>query len=236
VNLGLLQRQKWLVFGIVGPAGTYGALNATGDASANKATLLAGASVGTTNDGLNTIFQSYVQNTDQNRAIIFDAVIRLKDVCDFFAKCPLLKGSTMRIYLNTNQTYFTLNAYGHAISGAGIVTPGNLSLASAPIILGGGQTCPIMIASGDLGQGSMGALFDDDGMVVAGVAALPTYTIQVALSIVKTQFSGITAYTAPVTSVRLYCPVVVEFPLAPCRSGSVAREETLSERLSGLPS
>jgi hypothetical protein len=88
----------------------------------------------------------------------------MKDVCDFFNKCPLLKGSTMRIYLNTNQTYFTLNAYGHAISAAGVIIPGNLSLASAPIILGGGQTCPIMIASGDLGQGSMAALLDAAGI------------------------------------------------------------------------
>lgn len=217
VNLGFLQRQKWLVFGIVPPAGTYGTLNASGDGASNKATLLAGVPVGTTSAGLNAIFQSYVQNTAQNRAIIFDAVIRMKDVCDFFNKCPLLKGSTMRIYLNTNQTYFTLNAYGHTISAAGVVIPGNLSLATTPIILGGGQTNPIMVASADLGQGMMGAAIESTGMVVAGVAALATYTIQVALSIVTTQFSGMTSYSAPVKSVRLYCPAYTMTPQAEAR-------------------
>ena len=71
VNLGLLQRQKWLVFGILGPNATYAAASTTGDASANKATLPGGASVGTTNAGLTAVFQSYVQSTAQNRAIIF---------------------------------------------------------------------------------------------------------------------------------------------------------------------
>jgi hypothetical protein len=218
VNLGLLQRQKWLSFGIFGSNATYAVASTTGDASANKATLLAGASAGTTNAGLNAIFQSYVQSTAQNRAIIFDAVIRMKDVCDFFNKCPLLKGSTMRIYLNTNQTYFTLNAYGHAISAAGVITPGNLSLASAPIILGGGQTCPIMIASGDLGQGSMAALLPAAGINDAGATiALGTYTIQVAVSIVTTQFSGMTVFTAPVKSIRLYCPAYTMTPQAEAR-------------------
>jgi hypothetical protein len=201
-NLGLAQRQKWLVFG------TGVAVDGTLSDDANRVSLLGGAgAAGPT--GLNTIFQSYIR-VDLNatpagigRTIVFDAVIRLKDVCDFFAKMPLIKGSSIRLYLNTNQTYFTVNAFGNTIVADGTVTPGSLSLATPPVILGGGATNPIMLSSADLGQGLFTA--------VNTIAAVPTVravsTFKVALSIVRTQFSQMsTQVSAPIQSVRLYCP------------------------------
>ena len=197
VNHGLAQRQKWLVFGTgVAVAGTL-------SDDTNRVSLL-----GSNTAGLNDIFQSYIQVTgpagaETGRAIVFDAVIRLKDVCDFFGKMPLVKGSTIRIYLNTNQTYFTVNAYGNTIAADGTVTPGSLALASPPVILGGGATNPIMLSSADLGQGLFTA--------VNTVASVPTVralsTFKVALSIVRTQFSQMASQvSAPIQSVRLYCP------------------------------
>jgi hypothetical protein len=116
---------------------------------------------------------------------------------------PLIKGSSIRLYLNTNQTYFTVNAYGNTIAADGTVTPGSLALASPPVILGGGATNPIMLSSADLGQGLFTA--------VNTVASVPTVralsTFKVALSIVRTQFSQMFAQVAaPIQSVRLYRP------------------------------
>jgi hypothetical protein len=97
------------------------------------------------------------------------------------------------------------------------VLPSSLGLASAPIILGGGGTNPIMISSADLGQGLMAATLPDTGVAVAGTAAVALYTIQVALSIVTTQFSGMNVYSAPVKSIRLYCPAYTMTPQAEAR-------------------
>ena len=83
------------------------------------------------------------------------------------------------------------------------MTPGSLALASPPVILGGGATNPIMLSSADLGQGLFTA--------VNTVASVPTVralsTFKVALSIVRTQFSQMASQvSAPIQSVRLYCP------------------------------
>jgi hypothetical protein len=45
------------------------------------------------------------------------AKLRLKDLADFFVKCPLLKGSTIRFYLNTNQTSFSFATGAHTLYG-----------------------------------------------------------------------------------------------------------------------
>jgi hypothetical protein len=75
-----------------------------------------------------------------------------------------------------------------------------------------------MISSADLGQGSMAALLPASGINdVGATAALALYTIQVALSIVTTQFSGMTVFSAPVKSVRLYCPAYTMTPQGEAR-------------------
>jgi hypothetical protein len=211
-NTGLSTRIAWLNFDLTLNSNTFappGAPSAVSPFSSNQSALLGNAGTN------NLTFQSYVNSSFDNcRAIVFDAVVRLKDVADFFQKCPLLKGSTMRIYLNTNQCYFPLNiTSGTATAATNIAAvtqtaPQSLSLGAAPVILGGGATCPIMVGSADLGQPlyNLNPLAD----------AVDVVTANVALSIVKTQFTQQMAnvITAPITSCRLYAPCYTMSPIA----------------------
>lgn len=209
-NSGFALRQTWL--NNTGSAPMANAPTIT-QLSSNQSQLL----VNTVNN-YGTIFMSYVKKDVVGlRAIIFDAVVRLKDIADFFQKVPLLKGSTMRLYINTNQTYFTCGLVAPQIVGAKPATgttltqtaTGCLALTSAPIILGGGNTNPIMVASMDIGQGCHNLC-----PVGVGLPAQPI-SVKFGLSICKTQFSQMTnQLSAPVTSVRLYCPAYTMSPLS----------------------
>ena len=97
-NAGLLQRQNWINYSVSSWADGLASSSVN-----NQASLLANGS-----NGFNSTFTNYIQRSATSRAIVIDAIVRLKDVADFFQKAPLLKGSTMRLYINTNQTYFTL--------------------------------------------------------------------------------------------------------------------------------
>jgi hypothetical protein len=206
-NTGLATRIAYLNFDLSTQAGTGGTPTNTG--SANHSILLG-------YQGTNALtFQSYVNAQYPNcRALIFDAVIRLKDIADFFQKCPLLKGSTMRIYLNTNQCYFpasvTRGAYTDptATASLAVTASQSLQLTGAPVILGGGATCPIMMTSADLGQGSF-------NINQIAVGAVNSVAVNVALSIVKTQFNQMAnTILAPITSCRLYAPCYTMSPIA----------------------
>lgn len=196
-NEGLFQRQLDINYDPTLPA--------TSAFSSNKGALLSGANC-------SQIFRSFVNKANALRWFAIDAIIRLKDVADFFHKCPMLKGSTMRIYLNTNQVYYTLGLVGgQYVAGTGLQTTyGSMSLTSSPVILGGGGTNPTMVSSMDLGQGSsLLAPFNSN----AGAAN--TAAVSVALSIVRTQFTQVTqGLSAPVTSVRLYAPAYTMNPIA----------------------
>jgi hypothetical protein len=226
-NAGLKQRIEWLNFSL-NNLGSATVPTLTNSLTSNQPSLLAGSS-GTadtslaTSSALNQIFQSYVQKTATTRTIVFDAVIRLKDIADFFQKCPLLKGSTMRIYLNTNQVYFTVSAASPLINGtvstvagvAGASTSqsqtGCLALTSTPIILGGGGTNPVMVSSVDLGQGAAGLV------PPSAVTPAAAESVKIGLSIVRTQFTSgqfTSTVAAPVTSVRLYAPAYTMSPIA----------------------
>ena len=208
-NKGFWQRQNWLVYDPYLNDGTL-----LTNASSNQTALMAGAGALTNVSGYGAIFQSYIQCGTNYRAIIFDAVIRMKDICDLFCKMPMVKGGTMRLYINTNQTYFTGTAVSPTYNdtlGAGY---GNLSshaevyLTSSPVILGGGGTNPVMIASADVGQGLASLVPLDHGAPV-------DENFAVGLSIVKTQFPQLTQQlSAPITSTRLYCPAYTMSPLA----------------------
>jgi hypothetical protein len=206
VNYGLQQRIAWLNYSLKTNNGTL--LNT----SSNQAGLLGVATA------CAQTFQSYIASAAGSRAIIFDAIIRLKDVADFFQKVPLLKGSTMRIYLNTNQVYFTCGVVNSTYAAAtGVQNASNaLTLTSAPIILGGGGTNPVMITSSDLGQGTYNLAPIASDAVAAAATAL-----QVGLSIVRTQFSQFTlpagGVSAPITSCRLYAPCYTMSPIAESR-------------------
>ena len=219
-NKGFAQRQSWINYS----SSTNDGSSIT-NLSANQASLMSGIAGGATNiSGYGQIFQAYVQRAVGTRAIIWDAVIRLKDVADFFQKCPLLKGSTMRIYLNTNQTYFTMELTGGTTSDAvasaantavygNQIKAGSMSLTSSPVILGGGGTNPVMIASNDVGQGAYPLTPLQGASVAAGAGIVAN--VKVGLSIVKTQFSQFTnQYQAPITSCRLYAPAYTMSPIA----------------------
>jgi hypothetical protein len=226
-NAGLAQRIAWLNYSLTN-LGSAVTPTLTNSLTSNQVSLLAGASGTATtstasSSAYNQIFQSYVQKASTTRSIVFDAVIRLKDIADFYQKCPLLKGSTMRIYLNTNQVYFTIGACAPVVAGAVSTTAGSagstlaqtntgcIALTSTPVILGGGGTNPVMVASMDLGQGA--------SSLVPVANALPSApeSVKIGLSIVRTQFlSGqfTSSVSAPVTSVRLYAPAYTMSPIA----------------------
>jgi len=226
-NAGFQQRMAWLNYSLsnLGSAVTPTLANSL---TSNQVSLLAGSSGTATtsvasSSGYNQIFQSYVQKASTTRSIVFDAVIRLKDIADFYQKCPLLKGSTMRIYLNTNQVYFTIGACAGVIAGAVSVVAGVagastaqsntgcVALTSTPTILGGGGTNPVMVASMDIGQGLYNAV------PLAQTLPASPESVKIGLSIVRTQFlSGqfTTSVSAPVTSVRLYAPAYTMSPIA----------------------
>jgi hypothetical protein len=160
------------------------------------------------------VFRSYaVANVINRRTFLIDAVIRLKDVADFFGKTPLMKGATMRIFLNTNQCYFQVTQTSATYAAATGVLNAQpiLALTASPVILGGGGTNPIMFASAGLGQGAsaLTPLKSDAG----GASNCVT---NVSLSIVRQQFSQMStgAPACPISSVRLYCPAYVMSPLA----------------------
>jgi hypothetical protein len=229
-NEGFKQRISWLNFSLSNLGSTVTPTLAN-SLTCNQSSLLASSLTTSTNStasssALNQIFQSYVQKASTTRSIVFDAVIRLKDIADFFQKCPLLKGSTMRIYLNTNQVYFTIGVCAPVVAGSVSVTAGSagssisqtntgcIALTSTPIILGGGGTNPVMVSSMDFGQGS--------SALVPVSNNLPTApeSVKIGLSIVRTQFlSGQFAatVTAPITSVRLYAPGYTMNPIAESR-------------------
>jgi hypothetical protein len=226
-NSGFYQRQRWLNFSLSN-LGSAVVPTLTNSTTSNQVSLLGGSSGTATtsvasSSAFNQIFMSYIQKASTTRSIVFDAVIRLKDIADFFQKCPLLKGSTMRIYLNTNQVYFTIGACAPVVSGtisttalsAGVTlsqtNTGCIALTSTPVILGGGGTNPVMVASMDLGQGA------SQLVPIANTLPAAPESVKIGLSIVRTQFlSGqfTTSVSAPVTSVRLYAPAYTMSPIA----------------------
>ncbi len=134
------------------------------------------------------------------------AKLRLKDLNEYFEKCPLLKGSTIRFYLNTNQTLIKFSKTATAIdAGTGVLTSGTTSLTSVQVI--GGLTNPLMIASGEVGQ---------------GLSPLPADDYMLSCSIFRNTFSeqlgqNANSSTPPQTSltaVRLYAPIYQFNPLA----------------------
>lgn len=184
-----------------------------------------------------TLFQASIlgQGT-ATRTIQIPAILRLKDLCNFFEKVPLLKGSTMRIYLNTNQCNFQAQYIGGQLiqitTAAGPPTVqgavnqlnyGAISMATAPQMLGGGATNPLMLASNDLGQGgyNVAPLTLANSRPVGGAAnnVPPNYALlNIAVSIAKPQFSSFpTNINAPITQCRLYAPAYTMNPLAETR-------------------
>lgn len=123
------------------------------------------------------------------------AKLRLKDLSDFFQKCPLLKGSTIRFYINTNQSSISFTKTAGTIDANGVQTAYPTIAVNSVSVLGG-LTNPLMIASADIQQ---------------GLAPLPADTYTLNVNIYKTS-DGL--YQTGLQSCRLYAPVYKMNPLA----------------------
>ena len=197
-NEGLFARQTYLNFDPV--------LTADYANSNNQGALMGAANCA-------VVFRTFTTCAANLRWFAIDAIIRLKDVADFFQKCPLLKGSTMRLYLNTNQAYFQITQTAATYAAATGVLNANpiLSLTASPVILGGGGTCPVMYSSCGLGQGASVLT-----PIQSDAAPATTAVVNVAVSIVRTQFSQMANanLSCPITSCRLYAPAYTMSPIA----------------------
>jgi len=125
------------------------------------------------------------------------AKLRLKDLAHYFEKCPLLKGSTMRFLINTNQT--TTNFTTAVVAGP----PVSITY-SAITINSQGLTNPLQLSSGAIGNG-------------CSTLAAGAYSLSV--SIYRDSVNNVSPTTIPV---RLYAPVYKMNPIAEQRYLSLA--------------
>jgi len=151
------------------------------------------------------VYRSSKKTQDTAGTVAWDvfAKLRLKDLADYFAKCPLLKGSTIRFYINTNQanTNFTITKGVFTANGA-ISTFNKLVVNDSTVL--GGLTQPMMLASADVGQ---------------GCSPLNAGTYNLSVSIFKNTQSNL---QTPLQACRLYAPVYKMNPLAEQRYLSLA--------------
>jgi len=123
------------------------------------------------------------------------AKLRLKDLSEYFEKCPMLKGSTMRFLINTNQVQVDFK-----LSALGVVSPTSADLTVSVL---GGNTCPVQLGFDVVATGvTVG------GKVPTSVAG----TYRLTLDIVKSRQDG--SKGSALSSVRLYAPVYRFNPMA----------------------
>jgi hypothetical protein len=130
------------------------------------------------------------------------AKLRLKDLADFFAKMPLVKGGSFRIMMNTNQAITTFEIVkGTSGTNGQIATYPTLTCTSTTI--NGGLTFPLMVASANPSQ---------------GCNSLATDTYNLSVSIYKNIFTNTQALGSSTTnqtlnSCRLYVPLYKMTPI-----------------------
>jgi hypothetical protein len=160
--------------------------------------------------GCEALYRSAQKTQDASGNIVWCvyAKLRLKDLSDYFNKTPLLKGSTMRFQINTNQAVQSFTIAKGTLS----ATPTYDTLTfNAPSVLGG-LTNPLMVSSAQIG---------------CGCSALPADTYTISCSIFKNTNSSqaINSYQAgqsSLTACRLYAPVYKFNPIAEQRYLSLA--------------
>jgi len=192
-NAGFAKRSSWYGYSNAGDTLNQDAIN--GQATSNA------------------VYRSskLVQNSAGNVGWQVYAKLRLKDLSDFFQKCPLLKGSTIRFYINTNQSSITFATTKGAISGAGVyTTTPTIDVTNVSVL--GGLTNPLMIASADIGQ---------------GLAPLAADTYNLYVNVFKTA-DGL--YQTGLQSCRLYAPVYKMNPLAEQRYLQLAPTKKIEYR------
>jgi hypothetical protein len=187
-NRGFRQRQEWLSYD---PENT---------SFAQQGKLLSQANA-------SQIYKSFIDNSiDGAKRIKLVAKVRLADICDFFKQLPLLKGSTMRIYLNTNQAQSKIK-----ITPNGGANEYNIMTVEEQTLQNG--TNPLMLAPVSKGMGGQPLA---DAIVAAGKTDA-TYYVNV--SIYKNSFPQPTGYlgwgdSTQLSSVRLYAPNYVFNPIS----------------------
>jgi hypothetical protein len=193
-NAGVAKRGEWYNYNPGAIDGT------TGNITKGQQYLMGSSQCG-------TVFRSYrLPITSDNLASwSVMAKLRLKDLSDYFEKCPLLKGSTMRFLINTNQTSMTFTQVAQAVDGVtSVITPAVFTTAGTTVTCQG-LTNPLIVASNDIGQ---------------GCARLPAGTYSLSVSIYKDTVNNITAGSS--VPVRLYAPVYKMNPIAEQRYLSLA--------------
>lgn len=205
-NKGMVKRQSWLNYSpyVSKVRGTAAINNFSGTGVGGQACLNQGSIM--TADGCVATYRSCQLPQSQPGSVIWNvyAKLRLKDLSDYFNKTPLLKGSTMRFQINTNQAVqqFTITA-GVSATQQPVITY------ASPSILGG-LTNPLMVASAQIGNGTN---------------PLPADTYTLSCSIVKNTNSSQATYTpgtSSLTACRLYAPVYKFNPIAEQRYLSLA--------------
>jgi len=151
----------------------------------------------------NTVYRSYKVHS-QTGSIYWKvfAKLRLKDLADFFEKTPLLKGSTIRFYINTNQSIIEFTTTAGTVTAATGVAATYPTLLPDSVNVIGGLTNPLMLTANNWGQGG---------------CPLPAGSYKLSVSIFKNNFSAQSAYNAgqsDLNSCRLYAPVYTMNPLA----------------------
>lgn len=162
----------------------------------------------------NTVYRSSRVSQTQAGSLVWNvyAKLRLKDLAEFFEKTPLLKGSTMRFYINTNQSIVKFSTVlGVLTTETGVVTlTPKLTIDTVNVI--GGLTNPLMVCSNQWGQGS---------------SALDAGTYRLSVSIFRNTFTDQTANNvslaqSSLTACRLYAPVYTMNPLSESKYLSLA--------------
>jgi hypothetical protein len=180
-NKGFAERQEWYCYDPV----SNGAGVALGQGLINDAT--------TSNTSYRSYRIPFATNGKYGWSVM--AKLRLKDLSDFFLKCPLLKGSTIRFYINTNQTSFNFTTTLGVADANGVLTGvGNPLITATNVAVLGGLTNPLMVASNQAGQ---------------GCSPLPADTYTLTCNIFKSA-----TFQSALSSCRLYAPVYKMNPLA----------------------
>lgn len=190
-NEGMRKRQEWV---------GYDAYQSLGQGIINTAS------------DCDNVYRTAKAEQKQDGSVVWRvyAKLRLKDLADFFEKTPLLKGSTIRFYINTNQSIVNFNVTQGTITnttGAILAYP---ILEPTEVNVIGGLTNPLMIASSAFGQ---------------GCSTLKTGSYKLSVSIFKNNFNTQSAYNSgqtPLSSCRLYAPVYTMNPLAESKYLSLA--------------
>ena len=172
--------------------------------SQNGLELITGASADVENM-FKDVGRDYVERTADSIYWFRNAVLRLKDICPFFASpdCPkLLRGSVFRLSLTVNQCRFDV-----------LKTTAGMMSAPTNLMIPSGGCNPLMVAASykSVTQKTSGPAITDiaPGAVVhcAGASSVLTAnkTYQISCSVVETQFShATTRRRTAISNCRLY--------------------------------